>query len=69
MSICPVLSKDKEVECMEKRCAWWYDSLLGACSVKRLAGFVDELQSHISPKLNDVITKLEEVILELEKQS
>jgi hypothetical protein len=69
MSICPVLSKDEEVECLGKRCAWWYDSLLEACSVRRLAGFVDELQAHVPPKLNDVITRMEEVILELAKQS
>lgn len=71
MNICPILSvmKLENVECIGERCAWWYPSPEGACSVRRLAGYVDELQAHVPPKLNDVITKLEEVILELAKQS
>jgi len=71
MNICPILSAGaaKEQECIGTRCAWWYPSPEGACSIRRLAGYVDELQAHVPPKLNDVMTKLEEVILELAKQS
>lgn len=70
MAICPVLSGGgQETECIQKRCAWWYPSSEGACSVRRLAGHVDELQAHIPPKLDDVVLKLEEVMLELAKHS
>jgi len=71
MNICPILSvmKLENVECIGERCAWWHDSPVGACSVRRLAGYVDELQAHVPPKLDDMILKMEELMLELAKHS
>lgn len=60
MNICPVLSvmKLENVECIGERCAWWYDSPVGACSVRRLAGYVDELQAHVPGKLDTLIAEV-----------
>jgi hypothetical protein len=60
MAYCPVLSREEKSEpCIRAECAWWYDSPEGACSIRRLAGYVDELQAYVPPKLDEIKGELE----------
>lgn len=60
MAICPVLSKKGgEVECLQKRCAWWHSSAGGACSVTWLAAGLEKLQAQVPEKLDRLIEETE----------
>lgn len=57
MSACPILSATKldPVECIQKRCQWWYEAPDGGdCAVRRGARYVEHLMAEVPGKLDDL---------------